>query len=76
MCYISIENVGIQNEWPQDMPLWHVNYFELNATEASWAQKKFMPSLNYLEEFILEGLPISDYQRELLLAYLQGKANF
>lgn len=44
--------VGVQNESPQDMPLWYEDYFELKALETLWAQEKLCP-YNYLEEFEL-----------------------
>lgn len=36
--------VGVQNESPQDVPLWHVNYFELQATDNLKVQEKLLPT--------------------------------
>ena len=37
------KSVKVQNESPQDMPLWHVDYFEPNATVTLWGQEKYLP---------------------------------
>ena len=37
---------------PQDVPLWHVDSFELTATMTPWV-RNYCSSFNYLEEFKL-----------------------
>ena len=44
---------GFQNKPPPNMLLLHENYFELKAIETLWIEEKFLPLLNYLEEFKL-----------------------
>ena len=34
---------GVQNKHPQDVLLWHVDYFEVKATEIMWGQEKRLP---------------------------------
>ena len=46
----------IQSKPPQDVPLWHVNYFELMATETLQAHEKILP---LLKEFKFGDLPIA-----------------
>lgn len=38
---------GVQNEHPQNVPLWHVNYFELKLIKAQKTQQEllFCPQL-------------------------------
>lgn len=44
---ISIERV--QNEPPQNMPLWHVDYFEQKAIKTQEIQEKLYLFLNYIK---------------------------
>lgn len=39
----STASEGVQNRPPQDVPLGHVNYFELKSTETLQAQDKLLP---------------------------------
>lgn len=56
---ISQTGVGVQNESPQDVPLWYAD-FELKATKTvDSGESSDPPSFNYLE-FKLGDLPISD----------------
>lgn len=42
----------LQNESPQVVLLWHVDYFEPKATETPWAQEELLlPHFDHLEEF-------------------------
>lgn len=36
-----------QYMWPPNMPLWHVNYFDLKAIKTQQSQEKFYLSINY-----------------------------
>lgn len=33
---------GIQNRPPQDVPIWHVNCFELKVVKTLWAHEKLV----------------------------------
>ena len=46
---------SVQNKSPQNVPLWHVDFFELKAVETMRGQKKLFYFLN-LEEYKLGGL--------------------
>lgn len=47
--------VVVQNQSSQDVSLWHVDCFELEATKTLWAQEKCLP---YLKELELGALPM------------------
>lgn len=53
--------VGLQNESSQDVPLWYVHCFELQATKTLWTEEKLLPLLE-LEELGVLSITI-DYQR-------------
>ena len=38
-----ITSEGVQNRPPQDVSLWHADYFELKALKTSQAHKKLLP---------------------------------
>ena len=50
-----VSNIGNKNELPQDMPLWHKDYFELKENENQLLQKE-----TFLE------LLLSDYKEKIL----------
>lgn len=37
--------LGVQNRTPQNVPVWHVNYFDLKAVKTLQAHKKLSPVL-------------------------------
>ena len=39
----SLAAEGVQNRFPQNVPLWHVNCFELNVVKTLQAYKKLLP---------------------------------
>lgn len=48
----------VHNRAPQDIPLWHVGYFELKTIETLWTQEiSYCLFLNYLEKFRLGIFP-------------------
>ena len=36
---------GVQKKPPQNVPVWQVDYFEVNAMETFWVQEKILPLL-------------------------------
>lgn len=53
--HVSDEFEGVQKRFPQDAPLWHVDYFELKSIETLRAQDMLLPSLKELK---LRALPV------------------
>ena len=42
---------GFQNAVPQNVPLWHMDCFELKAIKTQQIQENFHLSINYVREF-------------------------
>lgn len=71
--------MGVQNKSPENVPLWHVVYFELKAIETLWTREKYCSFLNYLEEFqlgIFLKIRVINRDKLYLSDDLHGKANF
>lgn len=55
---------GVQNRPPEDVPLWHLNYFELKAVKTPQARKK---RFSLPKESILRALRILELSPEITL---------
>lgn len=60
---IPLDDVGVQNKPPKDVPQWYADYFELKAILALGSRETSALPFNYLEELLLGVLPIiKNYQ--------------
>lgn len=67
---VYIYAIGFQNQSPQDVPLWYMNYFELKETETLGAQEKLLLLLNCSEKFKLGAFLIISLSEIIFLTYL------
>lgn len=47
---------GCQNRLPQNLPFWHVDYFEVKALETLWHREKFLSFSYPHSRLYVEGL--------------------